>query len=395
VTKKVSSDYDVVTVLTEWWRELLGVEHVGLDDDFFELGGQSLLVMRLFSKIKKQFGVNLGLSSFFEARTIRELAQLIREVNTAATYNTSSARAIVPIQPKGTRPPLYVMSGLDGHVLAFERMAAYMGDDQPVYGLVPRALESGEPYHTRVEDMAAYYVDAILKAHPEGPYRVVGHSFGGILAFEVAQQLIARGRVVSLLGLFDAIEWHYRERVKKSLTWRDRLWIYTSEFNLAVRERDPFGPLWKRFKAKVSKTIAPFWHAFGLPRVNQIRIFEDVNLSAGENYYPRVYSATLTLFRSTSRGPMDGDDDFLGWGGLVTGKIEVHQVPSTHYTMMQEPAVITLAAKVRGCLDRDDVEKKPKSGFSSPHQLAPLLTSKGASTEVPGAQLTPAPSSHL
>ena len=243
----LSSDH-VEAVLTEWWRELLGVEHVGLDDDFFELGGQSLLVVRLFSKIKKTFGVNFGLSTFFEARTIRKLAQLIREANGTTPSESLSGRAIVPIQPKGTRPPLYVMSGLDGHVLAFQRMAFYLGEDQPVYGLVPRVLDSGEPCHTRVEDMAAYYVEAIRKAQPEGPYRLAGHSFGGIVAFEVAQQLVAQGGVVSLLGLFDTIERRYSEQVRKSLGFLQRL----DALQIGVQVRHPrsrsFGPFGDAFQ---------------------------------------------------------------------------------------------------------------------------------------------------
>ena len=197
---------DVESVLTEWWREMLGVEHIGLDQDFFELGGQSLLVVRLFSKIKKKFAVDLGLSTFFEARTVRKLGQVIGKFATNGDFKPERSQVIVPVQPKGTRPPLYVMSGLDGHVLAFHRLANYLGEDQPIYGLVPRGKNQKEAFHLRVEDMAAYYVDAIRQVQLEGPYRLAGYSFGGVVAFEVARQLTAQGAVVSFLGLLDTIE---------------------------------------------------------------------------------------------------------------------------------------------------------------------------------------------
>ena len=159
----------VESVLAGWWQELLGHERVGLDDDFFDLGGHSLIVVRLFAKIKKTYGVRFGLSTLFEARTVRTLARLIREANTTSGPAPTSGRSFVAIQRKGTRPPLYVISGLGGNVLKFHGMAYYLGEDQPVYGLLPRGLDGDEPYHTRVEDMAAHYVEAIRKVQAEGP----------------------------------------------------------------------------------------------------------------------------------------------------------------------------------------------------------------------------------
>ena len=213
---------DVESLIAEWWQELLGIERVDLDDDFFHLGGHSLIVVRLFSQIKKTYGISFGLSTLFEARTVRKLSALVRTARTAPHSAPKSGPALVSIQPKGTRPPLYVVSGLGGNVIKFQSMAFYLGEDQPVYGLIPRGLDGHEPYHTRVEDMAAYYVDAIRNVQPKGPYHLVGYSFGGAVAFEVAQQITAAGGEVGLLGLFDTIEWSYMVRVKQSLSPRDR-----------------------------------------------------------------------------------------------------------------------------------------------------------------------------
>jgi acyl transferase domain-containing protein/thioesterase domain-containing protein/acyl carrier protein len=353
-TRDVSSKDSVESVLTEWWQEMLGVERVKLDDDFFELGGQSLIVVRLFNKIKKTYGINFGLSTLFEARTVRKLAQLIEESRANPQSEPPSGRALVAIQPKGTSLPLFVISGLGGNVIKFHSMAFYLGEDQPVYGLLPRGLDGHEPYHTRVEDMAAYYVEAIREVQADGPYRLVGYSFGGAVAFEVAQQLTAKGSVVSLLGMFDTIEWRYMERVEKSLGFRERFAVYRSQLKLAIHDGDTLKLLWKRFQSKRAKAMARVLRALGRPTPPRPEgTIEDVNAYAGANYRPKVYPGTLTLFRSTNRGPLDGNDEFLGWGGLVSGGIEVHHIPSTHSNILQEPGIRILSAKLRECLDRD------------------------------------------
>jgi acyl transferase domain-containing protein/thioesterase domain-containing protein len=345
----------IESVLTEWWQELLGHEQIGLDDDFFELGGQSLIVVRLFSKIKKLYGINFNLSTLFEAHTIRKLAALIRERTLQPDTPPKTEQAIVAIQPNGARLPLFVVSGLGGNVIEYPRLAFYLGQDQPIYGLIPRGLDGSVPFHTRVEEMAAYYVEAIRGAHPEGPYRLVGHSFGGTVAYEVARQLVAQGCVVSFLGLFDTIEWHYREQAKKSMVLSERLELYKSELKLAVIERDPFGPMWKRIKRKTYATISPLFQALGHKLRPPGATIEDVNDRAGASYEPKIYPGKLTLFRSTSRRTQDGDDEFLGWGGLVAGGIEVHSIPADHYNIIKEPAVRLLSEKLRECLDHDHV----------------------------------------
>jgi thioesterase domain-containing protein len=264
-------------------------------------------------------------------------------------------QAVVPVQGKGTRPPLFVVSGLDGHVLVFHRLAFHLGEDQPVYGLVPRGRNGHEPSHMYVEEMAAYYVEAIRRVQPEGPYRLLGHSFGGIVAFEVAQQLVAQGVVVSLLGLLDTIEPQYNKDIWKSLEFRQRLACFAAEFKTAMRMRDPFAPLRIRFKRKTSRAISKLLRALGRPhpaRLPFVRI-NDANLIAAANYQPRRYPAALTLFRSTMRDLHDGADEFLGWGRLVAGGIELHHIPATHSGIVHEPAVRILSDKLAECLDRD------------------------------------------
>ena len=254
------------------------------------------------------------------------------------------------------------MPVIGGYLTDFPRMAVYLGEDQPVYGLIPRGLDGREPYHTTVEDIAAYYVDAIRKVQPEGSYRLVGHSFGGTVAFEAAQQLLARGGSVSFLGLFDTIEWQYMLELKKSFEtepvrpgFRERLAIYRTEFKQAVLERDPFGLIWQRAKNRTSRTVSSFFRASGRPLPEPAATMDEVHYNAGLNYRPKVYPGRLTLFRSITRRPVDGDDPFLGWDSLVAGGIDVHHVAADHFNIIKEPAVKILSDKLQQCLDRDYV----------------------------------------
>ena len=196
----VKLESGVENVLAEWWQELLGVKTVGLDDDFFDLGGHSLIAVRMFSKIKKTYQQDFGLSTLFEARTIRQLAGLIRKVETSSVPDVAPSSAVVAIRRQGTRLPLFVVSGVGGHVIGVNGLARYLGEDQPVFALQPQGVDGREPLLTRVEDMAAYYLRGVREVQPHGPYCLAGYSFGGFVVFEMAQQLNAAGETVSLLG---------------------------------------------------------------------------------------------------------------------------------------------------------------------------------------------------
>jgi acyl transferase domain-containing protein len=353
--RKTSPNDRVELVLAEWWQELLGYDHVGLDDDFFELGGHSLIVVRLFSKIKKTYGINFGLSTLFEAHTVRKLAQLIREAGTEDSHKPSSGQPLVAIQAGGSRRPLFVISGIGGNVLQYRTMATYLGEDQPLYGLLPRGLNGGDSYHDRVEDMAAYYLEAIREVQPEGPYRLAGYSFGGTVAYEVAQQFSARGHDVSFLGLFDTIELGYRERVKKSLRFHQRLAVYRKRVKIDFSGENPYGSLLERVRAKSARAVYRLLHRLGRPLPQSGARIEDVNALAGARYQPKPYPGRVTLFRCTTTDPLDGDDDCLGWSELAAGGIDLQHVPSDHSKILREPALKILSEKVKDCLERDSV----------------------------------------
>jgi NAD(P)-dependent dehydrogenase (short-subunit alcohol dehydrogenase family)/pimeloyl-ACP methyl ester carboxylesterase len=191
--------------LAKMWEDLLGVNGVGADDDFFELGGHSLIAVRLLARIEKTFHKKLKLATLFEARTLRALADLLRE-GSPQTQQPAKWKSLVPIQGTGSSPTLFCVHGVGGEVLNFAALAARLGPEQPFIALrAPSHDGSSEPLRT-VEQQAELYVKEITEYQPQGPYLLSGYSYGGLVALAMARLLAASGRRVSFLGVIDT--WH-------------------------------------------------------------------------------------------------------------------------------------------------------------------------------------------
>ena len=349
----VNPDEEVEVTMTRWWKELLGVTAVGTQDDFFELGGQSLTGVRLLAKVKKKYGVDLKLATLFSATTIEQLSALVRK----QTAPRSSFHSLVPIQTKGTKPPLFVIHGMGGNVLGFRDLTQNLESDQPVYG-VEYSIGESSPVLLRMEDLATRYLQEIRRLQPNGPYYLLGYSFGGLLAFEMAQQLHAAGQEVGLLGMLDT--------------------FLMNGFRAPAEKR----PLWKRLKTKTAGLGGHAWRLmFGPERrgylkedltdridaiIGQGRQFiygvlrargrsipkflhraKDVNWFAATRYEALPYPGRVTLFRAaTPESFIDTLDPDLGWRSLAGGGVEIHEIPGTHRKMMREPNVRILAREV-------------------------------------------------
>jgi thioesterase domain-containing protein len=227
-------------------------------------------------------------------------------------------------------------------------LAFHLGQDQPVYGLLPRGLDGKGSYRTRIEDIAADYVEAIQATQPEGPYHLVGYSFGGIVAFEVAHQILMRGGRIGLLGLFDTIEWQYGEKIDASLRPGQRLDVVSEHLKAVFRRNGA-----EYLRSLLAAKFLHMKHKLGRPTSRVIGSIEEINTYAAANYRAKVYPGKLTLFRSAERTISDGTDEMLGWGALAVEGVEVHSVPSNHFNMLREPAVKVLAEKLRSRLGRD------------------------------------------
>ena len=177
--------------LLELWRSMLAVEDIVVDTNVFSLGVSSLSILRLVTRMNSLYSMGFGLASLISAPTIKLVAELVRR-----RYAPNTATSLVPIQPVGTRPPLYIVHGAGGNVVNFYGLTTRIGADQPVYGVQAQALEANQPALLRMEDMAAHYLREIRRIQPKGPYHFLGYSFGGIVVLEMAHQLHKAGEEV-------------------------------------------------------------------------------------------------------------------------------------------------------------------------------------------------------
>ncbi|WP_392532296.1 AMP-binding protein [Nostoc sp. C117] len=185
--------------LAKIWERVLDVSPIGVKDNFFELGGDSLKAFSLLEPIQQQFGKELTASILFQGPTIEHLALAIRE-----EINIQSWSPLVPLQPNGSKQPFFCVPGVEGIPIYLYQLAQALGSDQPFYGLQARGLDGKSQPFTQLEDMAAYYIQAIQAVQPNGPYLLGGHCFGSKVAFEMAQQFQQKGHEVALVAIFDA-----------------------------------------------------------------------------------------------------------------------------------------------------------------------------------------------
>jgi amino acid adenylation domain-containing protein len=346
---------DVVELqLAHIWEELLDVRDVGVHDDFFRLGGHSLLAVRLTARIQASFGQNLPLASLFQGATIEKQARLLREQQPA-----HSASLLVAIQSKGEGLPFFCVHPGGGNVICYRELSNHLGLEQPFYGIHSRGLLENQVAHTRIEDMAAYYIEDIRRVQPDGPYLLGGWSMGGVIAFEMARQLEAKGQRVSLLALISAklltpeeaaARWDEVEFVTRFARNfdmpLDKLKISTDE----LYQLDSEALLGYVLQRAIAAEMVPQDVQLAVVR----RVFEVFkgNVEANENYRPQVSSQRITLFKG-DKETVETPDETMGWGVLTSGEVEVHTVPgSDHFTIGLEPYVRSLAEQLTDCIRR-------------------------------------------
>ncbi|HYO62152.1 MAG TPA: amino acid adenylation domain-containing protein [Pyrinomonadaceae bacterium] len=339
--------------LARAWEELLGRRGFGVRDDFFQLGGHSMLAARLVARIGQEFGVQLPLNVLFREATVERLAALVRQ----QTRPAGRASSLVEIQPGETRRPFFLVHPSGGNVLCYVELARHLGPDQPVYGF--QSLQSGEsPSHTRVEEMAAHYVAELRAAEPVGPYLLGGWSSGGLVAFEMARQLQTEGERVALIALLDTRAPLARQRAPRP----DELELladFAEDIGLPLADL-PVAPeeLLRRGPHELLPRVLEVVRAANvLPpdlELSQLRGLYQVfrnNVTAARAYAPAAVRAPVTLFRAEEGRDAGEHDASWGWGELTTGGVEVYAVPGDHFRMVRAPHAEVLARKLRACLD--------------------------------------------
>nr|WP_081431391.1 non-ribosomal peptide synthetase [Moorena bouillonii] len=327
--------------LSQIWSDLLNVNPVGVNDNFFELGGHSLLAVRLMARIKQEFGTYLPLATLFTEPTIENQASLL--VNTTENQSYSP---LVPINKVGNLPTFFCVHPVGGNVLCYAQLARYLGNNQPFYGLQSPGLFGESKPLTRIEDMASCYIEGLQTIQPVGPYYLGGWSLGGIIAWEMAQQLSAAGEEVALLALIDsyspvAIDQPKQvdQQMMASSLAKDLGSVFGTELPIAVEDLK-LGGLEQQLQhilqeAKGLNILPP---EIGMEQMRKLFGVFQANLMAMYRYQPQPYSGRIVLFCARELEPED-----RGWNDLAVGDLETYRIPGDHYTMIRSPDVEILA----------------------------------------------------
>ena len=354
-------------LLTKIWQKLLGVDQVGVQENFFDLGGDSLLAFRLFAQIEKVFEKKLPLSTLFKWSTVEQLAGII-----SAPTSSNRPSSLVAIQLQGSKRPFFCVHPFHGDVLCYANLAHRLGQDQPFYALQAGGLDGAEEPPANIKTIAASYIEEIQTVQPHGPYALGGFCLGGVVAFEMAQQLCVKGEAVAIVALVDSPPPNLK-RGTVSGSWnflrilfRDfPCWLIGS----AQLTRSEWLQLVEFEMRLVKARFASIFHSLGVsyhqayaPKVikeigdmfqfsTQQREVGLAQYRAQTDYRPQVYPGRLNLFRA--RIPLlsshDHDSD---WEKLAGGGLDSRVVSGSHLVMLQEPHVRALAEELKDCLDQ-------------------------------------------
>jgi thioesterase domain-containing protein/acyl carrier protein len=356
--------------LAEIWSTVLNIYPIGVKDDFFELGGHSLLAVKLIAKIEQQFQINLPLSVLFQNSTIQQLATFLRQ-----PIDTSIWSPLVGVKPSGSNRPFFCVPGITGYAIYFYPLAHHLGQEQPFYGLQALGFDGKSKPYERVEDIATYYINAIQSIQPKGPYLLGGHSFGGLVAFEMAQQLERLGHEVDLLALFDVsvpdsnIDAKLQSIQSDNAYWLNRIGkmieaSYETSLEMSYEILKSFESEEKQLQhfqkqlqiANILPAGVQIDHLRGYVRVFKTR----QNII----YQPKGNVNQITCFMASGEGEFSEDleNRALSWNQFSKLPVNIQVVLGKHATMFDESHVQVLAKKLNNCI-KETQKTNPSCDF--------------------------------
>ncbi|MGF1556651.1 non-ribosomal peptide synthetase [Paucihalobacter sp.] len=344
-------------IISTIWQECLGLERIDVNSDFFEIGGHSLVGVRVMAKLEKETGKRLPLVGLLKHPTIKKLAAYMD----SEFFNWDS---LVPLKPNGTKPPLYIVHGANHQVLIFNDLAQSLSNDQPVYGLQSRGLNGVTEPHDSIHQMATDYITEIIASNPEGPYALAGFSYGGIVAYEMARQLKAQGRKVLILAQFDTYvfpQYYYKSQIKKNMVSVVYFLgkIVFVIFNMFSSKKNFFRRV-ELIKLQISGLFLRLKHGkekqfemqFNIPL--KMRTNHDI---ATDNYTITPQDIVIDLFRANEEVNLVHDSKFLGWSNMARKGIRRHMVVGNHVDMFEKPHVKDFANKLQHVLDKHNLDQ--------------------------------------
>ncbi|MFN6487124.1 MULTISPECIES: non-ribosomal peptide synthetase, partial [unclassified Nostoc] len=348
--------------LTHIWSKILKLENVGVKDNFFDLGGHSLLVPYLIAQIKQQFSKDIPLVTVYQHPTIEELAEVLQK--DAGVFSWSP---LVELQPKGSNPLLFCLPGSGSHAFYLYNLSRCLGCDQPFYSF--QANHLGREI-APVEDMASEYIQALQAVQPQGPYFLAGHSSGGRVAYEMAQQLLRQGQAIALVAILDTTAPDPQE---PQMEWDDATWLikiadtmktmYAKDMDMDT-DAFPLSDLDEQLKYVLEylKMLEILPLDADTTSLKQLMHAFKVDVKAFFEYVPQqVHPVPLALLRASEsniKEPVNESEPGIfhdvawGWNTLSSEPVNVQFVPGNHITMMIPPHVQVLADRLRDCIEQ-------------------------------------------
>jgi thioesterase domain-containing protein/acyl carrier protein len=338
------------------WGRLLDAGELGRDDDFFALGGHSLMTLRLFADIEAEFGRRLPVASIFESPTLAELARRIDTDGAEAAW-----KSLVPIAPTGWKRPFFCVHGAGGNVALFAKLGRALDPERPLYGLQAQGLDGTTRPHRQIEAMAAHYLTEIRGVQPRGPYLLGGICKGAQVALEMSQQLQATGQEVSLLVVLDSKHPNLYGAARRDARRRRQRRRQRSKARTAGERRlRLLRKRWRRTRLLVRRARRRSWAERIVAARNMLRPRPDsehlkrvrrANSRAIRNYVARPFAGRIALIESerTARRPELAAR--AGWSRVASGGLDHVVAPGDHRSMLREPQVGVLAERLAALLD--------------------------------------------
>lgn len=401
--------------IAQIWEKLLKTDKIGIHDNFFDLGGDSLLGAICIQQLQDKLQETIPLAAIFEASTVFELTRYLDQkfpagvarllgttaVISSAVEETVIPSTIVPIQPEGSKPPLFCIHPAGGIVFPYYTLVPYLSKDQPLYGIQDASLYEVRSTPKSIEAMAADYLKALKTVQPEGPYHLLGWSVGGVLAYEMAQQLTRHGQQVALLILLDTpaptlaktpqSRISIKEVLQQITSWvqvlpnrvqqvgaailpiasyiRSGLFLLTTsvKHNGTRSSKNPtiddlLGwvglDTWRSrllSKAEVANIVSQNASLLlvEMPEVRRILELVREHRRLAQQYASKPYWGQIILFHAVPPEQSDrAGDSMMGWGELAQRGVEVHTIKANHVALLVKPYVEILVRELKACLDQ-------------------------------------------
>jgi amino acid adenylation domain-containing protein len=334
------------------WKESLNREKIDIFSNFFEIGGHSLIAVRVMNKIEQQTGKKLPLSALFEHSTVEQLAKLIdADIEIYSEF-------LVPIKPNGTKPPLFMVHGAGLNILNFKNVISNFDDNQPVYGIQGIGPNGYDNWFETIEEMAACYIESIVKINPNGPYALAGFSFGGVVALEMARQLKEQGKKVSIIALLDS---YVDSSYYCASLWQKKLnRIYDvnyRRFDYLMEMLTSWEAFKKRSQAKKEHILKTYFGQKDILTEQEALTLEEFTVANSmvnkivDRYHLKPQNIEVDLFRAKDDLEYKLDSTHMGWKKAALKGVNIHNVPGNHLSIVDPPNDKVLARMIQDILD--------------------------------------------